>query len=232
MIVVLCLTGIVAGVAAQDDNSGPTGPTAPAPPMTPAHEIIYDDGFAEESWAFTPTGIFFQGRRAVRFTPYYNPDLLVKVRFWVDPAKPRGALFIIHVLDSSFTELIIPGHTTPPVEAGWNDVDVSGYGLVFTSDFYIAIEYTEPLENYLGIDENGPFSGRSWNHYMSPLGWTTLAAGPALGPDPTGNWLIRTGVQPLPGGVIPEIPFGTVTAGLMMLLGIAIYSLRKANFSL
>ena len=227
MIVVLCLTGIVAGVAAQDDNSGPIGPIDLASSMSPAHEIKYDDGFPEDHWAFTSEGIFFQGRRAVRFTPYYNPDLLVKVRFWVDPAKPLRGVIRIHVLDSSFTELIIPYHTTPSVTPGWNDVDVSVYGLTFTSDFYIAIEYTAGFYNYVGIDYNGPFSGRSWYH-MSPGGWSPLPAGGV----PPGNWLIRAGVQQLPGGVIPETPFGTVTAGLMMLLGIAIYSLRKANFSL
>ena len=156
MVVILCLSGIIVGAIAQDDNSWTTtGSTAPAPPMTPTHEIIYDDGSAEASWAFTPTGVFHQGRRAVQFTPYYNPDLLVKVRFWVNPTAPVRGILRIHVLDSSFTELIIPYHTIPNVTPGWNDVDVLGYGLTFTSDFYIAIEYTSGFYNYVGIDYNG-----------------------------------------------------------------------------
>ena len=225
IIIALSFSGVLV-FAAEVDSSGFTGATPPAPEFNPSTEVLDDDGSYETGYAFTDVGIANLGRFAVRFTPIYSPDLLATVRFYI-AVTPSQSPLKIHILDASFTELITPLEVS--VSTGWNDVDVSSYGLTFTGDYYIALEWTVGYTSYLGLDTSSSYAGRSWVHLTSQSpNWKTNDASAAA---VTGNWMIRVGVYQVPNGVIPETPFGTVTAGLMMILGIAVYSFRKASIS-
>ena len=154
-------------------------------------EIAYDDGTASGS-----TSLLKGEFMAVRFSlpSGWSEVKLITARY--DVLAGAGSSFRVHILDSDgATPLITPFEVTP-TQTGWFDVDLSGFDLTVTDDFYIAIEFIEDENPWIGYDKTDP-DGQSY--YGQPADWT-------LWEDM--DIMIRAVVQqPLPvGGVILPIP--------------------------
>lgn len=160
MMMLICLSTTLASVSAQEvEFEVVTEPTPTPPHFNPATELAYDDGSAETAMWMTPEGVVDQGRLAVRFTPDFTPAWLTIARFYISDTGFTSAPLMVHVLDSGFSDIIAPLEYSG-VQIGWNDVDLSSYGIVVTGDFYIALEWTVGYTNQLGIDTDSD-SGRS-----------------------------------------------------------------------
>ena len=194
------------------------GSTPPAPPSNPETQIFYDDGSAEIGLALLIPGAVV----SIRFTPPFSPAWVTRMIFYVYPFFGTGS-FIIHVFDTDWTDLITPFEFSG-VQYEWNEVDLSGYNIIVTGDFYLALEFTDESAppsappTLIGFDTNSSDSGRSYAGQV-------LASIPV---DPywsgwTGNWLIRAEVYQIPDNVIPEYPFGTITAILTSLAALVLF---------
>jgi hypothetical protein len=119
-------------------------------------ELYYDDGTAEDAWAWSGAGAMY----AVRFTPPTSGGLL-ECSFYIDSDI---ATFNVHVLDADKNDMITPFSETP-ASTGWFHVDLSTYGITVSSgvDFYVAMEYTAVYAPYIGTDTSNP-DGRSWSY--------------------------------------------------------------------
>jgi len=119
----------------------------------PEVELAYDDG-AAESWQSHDEDSGF----AVLFTKPGASAQLVRARYYLDSVAGANPIQV-HVWDTSHTDLITPFTTTPPAGEGWLDVDLSGYNLTVSGDFYVGFLY--PGATYdpsLGVDTSNPDS--------------------------------------------------------------------------
>ncbi|NVM57463.1 MAG: hypothetical protein HWN51_05025 [Desulfobacterales bacterium] len=165
------------------------GSTAPAPLSNPGTQIFYDDGSAEAGLALLAPGADV----SVRFTPPFSPAWVTRMIFCVYPYLGMGS-FIIHVFDTDWTDLITPFEFSG-VQYEWNEVDLSGYNIIVTGDFYLALEFTDESApptapaTFIGFDTNSSDSGRSYaGLYLVSIPLLPLWIGY------TGNWLIRAEV--------------------------------------
>lgn len=133
-------------------------------------ELAYDDGTAENAWAYYDPGNGW----AVRFSPGEGQTVRIRgarLRFWdTSWPIPGGTEFAVEVWDASGPDGAPGRRLAGPVpgnarrDGSWTEVDLSHLGLVVQGDFYIAYIQTGVYPNVPGLatDDNGPFAGRSW----------------------------------------------------------------------
>ncbi|GAA0367493.1 S8 family serine peptidase [Bacillus horti] len=129
-------------------------------------EIAYDDGTAENARAFYDAGNGW----AVRMTPDGTAQVRgASVYLWgADWPIPGADTFSVAVYDSqpdgSPGEMVIAPVVVEGERGGWNYVDLSEHGFTTDQDFYVvAVQVgANPNTPGVGMDENGPFSQRSY----------------------------------------------------------------------
>lgn len=190
-------------------------------------EIKYDDGSAEDQWAIGwvyKVGVMFS-----KSDLPYSQNLLITVRIYIVSAD-AGQQLTMFFFDSSFNE-IIASVFTPVLQVGWNDIDVSSYGLVMTNDFLIAFQWLRPdgggTNVWLGYDLNGP-DNHVHSYEYNPYKWAApywhSPSDPTGGsPGEYGNWMIRAVVEEVPLTAVPEAPIGTILISATMLIALAVY---------
>ncbi len=123
----------------------------------PEVELAYDDGVGESEQTQITLGSGF----AVRFTTPGASARLVRARYYLDTAA-AGHPIQVHVWDAAHTDLIAPFTATPPAGMGWFDVDLSGYNLTVSGDFYVGFLYSvQHSDPSVGVDTTSP-DGRSY----------------------------------------------------------------------
>jgi hypothetical protein len=135
------------------------------------NELIYDDGTAENAYAWTSAGNGF----AVRFTPLSYPvDIrTARICFWPDWPSSNHEEFAVYVYDddgpSGEPGTCLGGPIYHTATAwGWCDVNISGLGITIESgDFYILYEQLTDFPDCEGlcVDRSLPQYGRSWDYY-------------------------------------------------------------------
>jgi len=185
-------------------------------------ELAYDDGEVDLTVSMPQGLIDADGRYAVRFTTPDATNLLTKCRFYTSSSGEWLQDVNIHVLESTKAGLTTVTHT--PTQ-GWNDVILSS-PIIVTGDFYVSIEYLTATKPVLGADRDSVL-GRTWLHsnLIDPH-WQVLADYDPEGINGQYNYMIRAVVERVPGGVIPEVPYGTITTLALLLLGFALYVKR------
>ena len=137
------------------------------------NELIYDDGTAEDAyaWSWPSAGNGF----AVRFTPLSYPvDILTaRICFWHDdwPDSDHEE-FAVYVYDDDGPGgepgTCLAGPILHTAAAwGWCDVDIPGPGITIENgDFYILYEQRTNYSDCEGlcVDKSLPHSGRSWDY--------------------------------------------------------------------
>ncbi len=173
-------------------------------------ELVYDDGTAENAWAYYDPGNGW----AVRMTPEGGSAMLTTVsfRFWdASWPNPGGTAFKWAVFDSSGPDGSPGNMIAGPFDAlakrdgSWTVIDCRELGIVVTGDFYVAYIQAAPYPNCPGLatDENGPWYARSWSFVGGS--WEQR-------PGDEGNTMIRASVMyavAVPAITSPED--GTVT---------------------
>ena len=159
------------------------------------NELIYDDGEADNAWAWTePCSLY-----AVRFTPPSYPVELdtAKICIWESLPDSDHEEFAVEVYDDDgpggAPGALLGTVNTTATGWGWHDVDLSGLGISLTNgDFYITYHQLTAYPNCEGlcIDTDEPDYGRSWQKYDGEA-WKQL---PILD-GPEGNWMIRCVVE-------------------------------------
>jgi len=157
-------------------------------------EIAYDDGSAENAWGFFNAGNGW----AVRMTPPSGAALLTGARYYLWDSSwpsPGGNTFQAAVFDSKpdgtpGRMIAGPMSVTNATRGGWNHVDLSGYGITVTGDFYVAYIQDAANPNMPGMatDDSSAPSNRNYQWVEGQWGtWTS------------GNLMIRaeiaTGVE-------------------------------------
>lgn len=156
-----------------------------------AGEIGYDDGTAENAHAFYDAGNGW----AVKFTLAEGQSSAQVTgglfRFWDESfPTPGGTNFAVEIYDDSGEDGAPGKKLAGPITAEalrngeWTQVDLAGEGVVVDSDFYILYIQTDPNPNTpaLATDEDGEFSGRSWQNIGGE--WSPV-------PEEDGNYMIR-----------------------------------------
>ena len=132
------------------------------------NELVYDDGSAENAYAWGVAN----NRFAVRFTPPSHPANIktAKFCFWADWPDLDHEEFAVEVYDDDgpggAPGTLLGTVNTTPTDWGWHDVDISGLGITITSgDFYIAERQLAASPNCEGlcVDVSEPHYGRSWD---------------------------------------------------------------------
>lgn len=174
-------------------------------------ELAYDDGTAENAWAYRDSGNGW----AVQFSvPEGKAAKLLGARFMFWDASwpsPGGTSFRVEVYAADGpgggpgTRLAGPIPATARRDGQWTDVDLSELGIDLEGDFFIAYIQDGAYPNVPGLatDENGPFHDRSWQ----------LVGGQwAKAPRDEGNRMIRAVLAlEVPPPVITEPADGTYT---------------------
>lgn len=132
-------------------------------------EIGYDDGTAENAWAYYAAGNGW----GVRMTPEDGKPVSVtgaKV-FLFDASwpNPGGNTFQVAIYsaneDGSPGDLLAgPVSVTNAVRGDWNEVEFGDQAPTVTGDFFVVYLQDAPYPNTpgLGVDENLPDTGRNW----------------------------------------------------------------------
>ena len=184
------------------------------------YDIAYDGGdVGSYGWFIDSDGASIR----VLYTPSLN-GLLHEVRIiWSYLGSYSGYVkLVIEDADTSTKKTSAPIQVSSSSPASWHVIDVSSLSFVTSGDFYVYIEY----------DSGGIPSSASDRYYISVhddddqvidyLGrfqWTDGASAWA------NRWemCIRTVITPLPNQVIPELPYGTVTALFLMIAVLVLY---------
>lgn len=156
-------------------------------------ELIYDDGTAENAWAYYDPGNGW----AVRMTPEGGSAMLTSVsfRFWDTTwPSPGGTAFKWAIFDSSGPDGSPGNVVAGPFDAqakrdgSWTVIDCRDLGIVVNGDFYVAYLQAVPYPNCPGLatDESGPWYGRSWSFVGGS--WEPR-------PEDEGNTMIRASVM-------------------------------------
>ena len=111
--------------------------------------IYYDSGTATTNMS-EAIGDY----ETVRFTSPCGSALILTARYYIDSSHP--AAFNVHVFDSDGSTQLFAPLGVNPTSAGWFDVDLSGYNIRPSGDFYIAIEWTTANDPDLGWDGSDP----------------------------------------------------------------------------
>jgi hypothetical protein len=147
-------------------------------------ELAYDDGTQEQVWTWTTSG----GGFAVRFTPTSSAARLLTARFYFGRIGNESSTVLIHLLDARRQDMItpIPYVLKRSQIRQWIDIDLSGYDLVVTDDFYLAELQAVANDPFIGADHSSPAGGRSWGVYGNGV-WSERPR----------NHMIRAVVEPL-----------------------------------
>ncbi len=105
---------------------------------------------------------------AVRFTPPRRIKILEVGSKLAVESGTSNVPYKVHVYDASRNELITPVYDT--TNGGWDWVDLSPYSLYAENDFYIALEWLEQFNPYIGCDQSNP-DDRSWSIRFSDMYW-------------------------------------------------------------
>ena len=184
------------------------------------YDIAYDEGEVGGG------GFFIDSDGAsirVLYTPSVN-GLLHEVRIiWSYTTYSEYVRLVIEDADTLMKKTSAPIQVSSSSTASWQVIDVSSLAFVTSGDFYVYIQY----------DSGGVPSGD--RHYISVhddddqvidypgrFQWTDGVSAWA------NRWemCIRAVITRLPNQVIPEVPYGTITAMALLLLGFAIYIKR------
>ncbi|NPC92482.1 S8 family serine peptidase [Bacillus sp. WMMC1349] len=137
-------------------------------------EIGYDDGTSENGWVFDQTG----NASAVKMSLDKGKEkAMLKgglFKFWDEVfPNPGGTKFAVEVYDAS-GEKGAPGKkiagpfTGEAIRDGsvWTNIDLSDKGIMVGKDFYLVCVQTQDADHSpaLGADEDGVYSGRSWEY--------------------------------------------------------------------
>ncbi|MEH7223098.1 S8 family serine peptidase [Bacillus sp. JJ1566] len=158
-------------------------------------EIGYDDGTAENARAFYDAGNGWAVKMSL--AEGQNKALVTGglFRFWdTSWPNPGGTEFKVEVWDATGTDGAPGKKLAGPIDAtalrtgAWTNVDLSGEGIIVEGDFYMVYIQTKPNPNAPGLatDEDGQYSGRSWQFVGGA--WS-------LSPEAEGNYMIRATVN-------------------------------------
>lgn len=189
------------------------------PSLTPGdYHIAYDLGNA------TGTGYFVSSDGAsirVLYTPSVN-GLLHEVRIiWSYLGSYSGYVrLVIEDTDTPTKKTSEPIQVSFSRPASWHVIDVSSLAFVTSGDFYVYIQHESggvPTSDhyYISVHDDSDTTidhpGRfQWSEDGST--WVNRR-----------EMCIRAVITPPPEQVIPELPFGTVTALLMMAAALVLY---------
>ncbi|KMM57066.1 peptidase S8 [Bacillus glycinifermentans] len=154
-------------------------------------EIGYDDGTAENAYAFYDKGNAF----AVKMTLDKGQEKAMlkggRFKFWgADFPDPGGTDFAVEVYDAS-GDKGSPGKKIAGPFKGealrngdWTEVDLSEEGIIVGKDFYLVYVQTNDMDHSPGLatDEDGEYSGRSFQ--FTDGAWSKT-------PAEQGNFMIR-----------------------------------------
>ena len=135
-------------------------------------ELAYDDG----SWDTVAGGP--NDFLTVRFSlpSGMSSAKLLTARIYRHDVDPSSTIVEIHVWGSTpGTDLITPFNYDLAVDNAFNDVDLSGYNVLVSGDFYIAIKYLTQYNPSIGLDTNAPIDLRSYYGYPAFL--TSMTSG-------------------------------------------------------
>ncbi|QUL99261.1 MAG: S8 family serine peptidase [Candidatus Fermentithermobacillus carboniphilus] len=178
-------------------------------------ELVYDDGTAENAYAFYDAGNGW----AVRMTPQGGAAMLKSIafRFWDSTwPNPGGTAFKWAVFDATGPDgapgkmVAGPFDGTAVRDGNWTVIDCGDLGITVTGDFYVAYIQSAPYPNCpgLAVDEDGRQYGRSWQFVGGE--WSPRA-------EDEGNTMIRASVMyPVGVPVITSPADGTVTNQLQV----------------
>lgn len=173
-------------------------------------EISYDDGSAENAWAWNDEGNMW----AVGFTPAEYPVRLENAGFYIYPGwpDPGNDNFNVSIFDDDGPDGAPGTRLAGPVNSGTIatgrvDVDTSSLNITITDgDFYIALVQVgdHPDSVGIGTDENEPWAQRSWQRNVVAGGdWVQLDSS-------YGNILVRARVS-IVSTVSGDAPFYTAS---------------------
>lgn len=111
-------------------------------------ELACDDGAAESSRAFATAGSGF----AVRFASPPAGAALLRAKFYIAGLRGGPGPIEVHVWDADRKDVIVPIEVTP-AEEGWFEVDLSGYGLTLSKDFYVGyVQLAAETHPWISLD--------------------------------------------------------------------------------
>ena len=140
--------------------------------------IAYDDG-AYEGGVSHNVG----KQLAVKFSlPYgWLEAKLLTARYYI---LRNATSFKVHVYDSDGATELTSSLEVTPTSKGWFDVDLGGFNIDVTADFYVTIEYETDYEPVLGEDTSPPIDGHSY--FGAPGSWDQ---------ETTADYMIRVVMQ-------------------------------------
>jgi hypothetical protein len=105
---------------------------------------------------------------------------MVKYMFWTNASAGNDQL-TIDFFDASHTLLGSTNAFTPPSDA-WDSIVVND--IPFAGEFYAMVHWnmTAGYTNYLGYDENGPYSSQDLERYYDGTTWSTLTVAAGANP--------------------------------------------------
>ena len=158
-------------------------------------EIGYDDGTAENARAFYDAGNGWAVKMSLN--EGQNAALVTggQFRFWDTTwPTPGGTDFKVEVWNATGIDGAPGKKLAGPIDATalrtgeWTNVDLAAEGIIVEGDFYMVYIQADPNPNApgLGTDEDGEYSGRSWQFVGGA--WS-------LAPEAEGNYMIRATVN-------------------------------------
>jgi hypothetical protein len=131
-------------------------------------ELAYDDGILDSTDSYTVGAGY-----ATCFTPPGGAVHLVRARYYLQDPRPIE----VHVWSAdTHADLITPFQANLTLD-GWNDVDLSSYGLGVTADFCIGFLHLEDYRPTLGVDTSAPVDNQSYEidgAYWEPQGYDAM----------------------------------------------------------
>jgi hypothetical protein len=118
-------------------------------------ELAYDDGILDSTDSYTVGGGF-----ATCFTPPGGSATIQRARLYVQqPSMPVE----MHVWDATTHADLLPApYQGNPWQDGWNDIELSGFGVTVTDDFCVGFLYLTDYQPTLGVDTTAPVDGHSY----------------------------------------------------------------------
>lgn len=177
-----------------------------SPSVFAATELAYDDGTPMGSEGLDFTGVRFSLPTGVTYAR------LLKVRYqW--SSSGQGATLNIHITKADHqTELTSPIPTwSSSSSPSWNELDISGRGILVSGDFYVVLENT--ADGNAIFDQNPVWPQRSF-------GGSSLAT---LTYEELGDYLIRVVIEPIVrpvGGILITVNKLEVLAPYLALVGL------------
>jgi len=142
--------------------------------------FIYDDGSMENGWGINPGYNSWIGNDFPIASATQGVIQMVKYMFWTNAAAGSDKL-TIDFFDASHTLLGSTAQFTPPSNA-WDSIAVPD--VPFAGQFYGMVHWnmTAAATNYLGYDENGPYSAQDLETYYDGTTWSKLSVAASANP--------------------------------------------------